>query len=225
MLEAGVITLHHLERSRSHRVLWLLEELELPYEIVRYQRDAETMLAPPALAKVHPLGKSPVITEGDRTVAESGAILEYLVETHGNGRLVPKPGTPEHLRCRYFMHYAEGSLMPPLLVKLLCSRVREAPLPFFLKPVAKRIADGVDGKYTRPNLERHAEFLDAELAKSKWFAGDEITIADVQMSYPVEALVQRSELATARLREFTKRVHERPAYRRAIEKGGPFDLT
>ena len=206
-------------------MLWLLEELELPYEIVRYQRDPETMLAPPELAKVHPLGKSPVITDGDRTVAESGAILEYLVETHGHGRMLPKAGTPEALRCRYFMHYAEGSLMPPLLVKLLCSRVRGAPLPFFIKPVAKRIADGIDEKFTRPNLERHAAFLDGELAKSKWFAGDELTVADVQMIYPVEALVQRSDYATARLRDFTKRVHERPAYRRALEKGGPFDLT
>jgi glutathione S-transferase len=221
-----VITLHHLERSRSHRVLWLLEELELPYEIVRYERDPETMLAPPALTKVHPLGKSPVITDDDHTIAESAAILEYLVERHGQGRLVPKPGTPAHLRYRYFMHYAEGSLMPPLLVRLLCNRVRAAPLPFFLKPVANRIAERVDGQYTMPNLQRHAAFLDAELADRKWFAGDELTVADIQLSYPVEALVQRvSDLATDRLRDFTARIHERPAYRRAVDKGGPFEPT
>jgi glutathione S-transferase len=207
-------------------VLWLLEELELPYEIVRYERDPETMLAPPSLAKVHPLGKSPVITDDDRTIAESAAILEYLVERHGQGRLVPKPGTPQHLRYRYFMHYAEGSLMPPLLVRLLCNRVRAAPLPFFLKPVANRIAEGVDTKYTMPNLERHAAFIDAELTDSKWFAGDEFTVADIQMSYPIEALVQRvSNLATDRLRDYAARIRERPAYRRAVDKGGPAEPT
>ncbi len=219
-----MITLHHLERSRSHRVLWLLEELELPYEIVRYERDPATLLAPPALAKVHPLGKSPVITDGDVTIAESAVILEYLVERHGNGRFLPKPGTPEALRCRYFMHYAEGSLMPPLLVKLLCSRVRAAPLPFFLKPVANRVADGIDGRYTMPNLERHAAFLDAELQRSTWLAGDELTIADMQMSYPVEALVLRGGgVATKRLRDYLDRIHDRPAFQRAVAKGGPFE--
>jgi glutathione S-transferase len=207
-------------------VLWLLEELELPYEIVRYRRDPETLLAPPELTEVHPLGKSPVITEEGRTVAESGAILEYLAERHGNGRLVPEVGTAEHLRYRYFMHYAEGSLMPPLLVRLLCSRVRSAPVPFFIKPIAARIADRVDGMYTMPNLKRHAGFLDQELSQSKWFAGDELTVADIQMSYPVEALVQRvTDLATGRLREFTARIRDRPAYQRAIDKGGPFDIT
>lgn len=204
-------------------MLWLLEELEVPYEIVRHQRNAATMLAPPELVKVHPLGKSPVITEDGNTIAESGAILEYLVERHGNGRFAPKVGTPEHLRYRYFMHYAEGSLMPPLLVKLLASRVREAPLPFFVRPVARKIADGLDERYTAPNLRRNASFIDAELGKSTWFAGEELTAADVQMSYPVEALVGRTDLATTRMRAFLDRIHARPAYQRAIEKGGPFD--
>jgi glutathione S-transferase len=216
-----VITLHHLEQSRSHRVLWLLEELELPYEIVRYARNPKTMLAPPELERVHPLGKSPVITDDGRTVAESAAILEYLVERHGGGRLVPAPGSSEHLRYRYYMHYAEGSLMPPLLVKLLASRIRSAPLPFFVKPIARKIGDGLDSAFSDPNLRRHIAFLEAELATSKWFAGDELTAADIQMIYPVEALVTRGGLPVGpRLKGFVERATARPAYQRALAKGG-----
>jgi glutathione S-transferase len=220
-----VITLHHLNRSRSQRVLWLLEELEIPYEIVRHERDPKTFLAPPALEQIHPLGKSPVIVDGEQTIAESGAILEYLVEHHGDGRFTPRPGTPEHLRYRYFMHYAEGSLMPPLLVEFIFSRVKSAPLPFFAKPIARKIADGVDAQFVQPNLRRHVDFLDAELAKSQWFAGDELTAADIQMSYPVEALLQRAPALAdrKRLRSFVERVHARPAYQRALQKGGPFE--
>ena len=203
-------------------MLWFLEELGVPYEIVRYARDAKTALAPPELAAVHPLGKSPVLTDGDATIAESAAILEYLAERHGGSAWVPERGTPEHLRCRYFLHYAEGSLMPPLLVKLLCSRVRGAPLPFFLKPVARKIADGVDDKFVLPNVRRHVAFLEAELQGSTWFAGEAPTIADVQMSYPAEALVDRArEHAGPRLRAFVDRVRARPAYQRAEKAGGP----
>lgn len=217
-----MITVHHLERSRSQRVLWLLEELELPYEIVRYKRNPKTLLAPPELAAIHPLGKSPVVTCDDVTVAESGAILEYLVERFGQGRFVPAVGTPEHLRYRYFMHYAEGSLMPPLLVKLLCSRVRSAPLPFFVKPIARKIADGLEEQFVAPNLRRHVAFLEAELARSTWLAGEELTAADVQMSYPLEALLERAgELDTTRIRAFVERAKARPAYQRALAKGGP----
>ncbi len=218
-----MITVHHLEQSRSHRVLWLLEELELPYEMVRYARNRKTMLAPPELTAIHPLGKSPVITDGDVTVAESGAILEYVLERYGEGRLVPELGTPQHRRYRYFMHYAEGSLMTPLLVKLLCTRVKTAPLPFFVKPIARRIADGVGEKYVEPNLRTHVAFLEGELAKSTWFAGDELTAADVQMSYPVEALVARvpEHAGSGRLRALLERMRARPAYQRALAKGGP----
>lgn len=216
-----MITVHHLERSRSQRVLWLLEELEVPYEIVRYKRDPDTLLAPPELAKVHPLGKSPVVTDDGRTIAESGAILEYLVEQHGKGRLVPAAGTPEHLRCRYFMHYAEGSLMPPLLVLLLASKVRSAPLPFFVKPVTRKIADGISRAYVEPNLKRHAAFIEDALSQSTWLAGEELTIADVQMSYPVEALVERApERAGAKTRAYVERIRARAAYRRALDHGG-----
>ncbi|HWB75830.1 MAG TPA: glutathione S-transferase [Nannocystaceae bacterium] len=201
--------------------MWLLEELEVPYELVRYKRDAKTLLAPPELAQVHPLGKSPVVTDDGRTIAESGAILEYLAETHGKGRLLPAPGTPEQLRCRYFMHYAEGSLMPPLLVLLLTTKVRSAPLPFFVKPVTRKIADGIDGAYVEPNLVRHSAFIEAELSRSTWLAGEALTIADIQMSYPVEALVERApDRVGPKTRAYVERIHARPAYRRAIDKGG-----
>ena len=153
-----MLTVHHLERSRSHRVLWLLEELGVPYEIVRYQRDPKTMLAPPELAKIHPLGKSPVITEGDAVIAESGALLEYLAEHHGGGKWTPAAGTPAHQRCRYFLHYAEGSLMPILLVKLITSKLRSGKVPFFIKPITKKIADQIDGSYSNPNLTKHLAF-------------------------------------------------------------------
>jgi glutathione S-transferase len=217
-----MITVHHLERSRSHRVLWLLEELGVPYEIVRYQRDPKTMLAPPALREIHPLGKSPVITDGGVTVAESGAILEHLVERHGGGKLAPKSGTPEHDRYRYYMHYAEGSLMPPLLVKLITTRVRSAKMPFFARPIAKKIAGTIDKGFVEPNLKRHLAFLEHELEGRTWFAGDELTAADVQMSYPLEALVSRSgETAKPNVTRVLDAMRARPAYARAIEKGGP----
>lgn len=218
----AVITLHHLEKSRSHRVMWMLEELEVEYEIVRYARDRKTLLAPDKLREVHPLGKSPVIVDDGQAYAESGAILEHLVEHHGNGRFVPTAGGDAHRRYRYFMHYAEGTLMPQLLLKFVCSRVKSAPLPFFIKPIARRIADGVGAQFTDPNLRRHLEFLDGELATREWFTGDVFTAADVQMSYPVMGLLHRAaELGpTTRLAGFMERIAARPAYRKAIERGG-----
>jgi glutathione S-transferase len=221
----GVITVHHLNNSRSQRVLWMLEELELPYEIVKYERDPKTLLAPATLQAVHPLGKSPVISDGAATIAESGAILEYLVETHGKGRFIPPAGTPEHRDYRYFMHYAEGSLMPYLLIKLVCTKVKSAKLPFFVKPVARKIADKVSGDFVDPNLARHVKFLDGHLAKRTWFAGDELTAADVQMSYPLEGLVARSETPVpAKLTELVTRFKARPAFQRALARGGPYSL-
>lgn len=219
----GVITVHHLNHSRSQRVLWMLEELELPYELVRYERDPKTMLAPASLQAVHPLGKSPVITDGDVTVAESGAILEYLVDTYGQGRLVPPAGTPAHRLCRYFMHYAEGSLMPYLLLKLIFGKVRTAPVPFFVKPVVRKIADTVSSQFVTPNLTRHLAFLGAHLETHAWFAGPELTVADLQMSYPVEAIVARAgDLdPSPRLHDIARRMQARPAYQRALERGGP----
>ncbi len=218
------LIVHHLNNSRSQRVLWLLEELGLPYEIVRYQRDPQTMLAPPALKAIHPLGKSPVITDGDRTLAESGAIVEYLVEQHGGGRLIPPPQTPERLRYRYFLHSAEGSVMPPLLLKLVFDRVATAPAPFFVKPIAKAIARKVTKAFIAPQLATHLDYLESELATRPWFAGDEFTAADIQMSFPLEAARDRAGLDGTRpkLLDFVARIHARPAYQRALERGGPY---
>jgi glutathione S-transferase len=222
-----MITVHHLNNSRSQRVLWLLEELGLPYEITKYQRDPATMLAPPELQRVHPLGKSPVITEGDATIAESGAIVEYLVERHGNGRLVPAAGTPERLRWTYWLHFAEGSAMPPLLLKLIFERIKTTPMPFFAKPIARGIANKVLAAMVDPNLKRQLDFMEGELRRSEWFAGTEFSAADIQMSFPVEAAAQRAGLDASRpkLMAFLKRIHARPAYRRALERGGPYSFA
>lgn len=221
-----MIVVHHLNNSRSQRVLWLLEELGVPYEIQRYQRDAKTMLAPPELKKVHPLGKSPVITDGERTIAESGLILEYLVERYGAGKLAPPPGSEERLRYRYWMHYAEGSAMPPLLLKLVFDRVENGPMPFFIKPVAKAIARQVKQSFIAPQLQLHLDYLEGELGKSEWFVGNEFTAADIQLSFPLEAAAMRGGLdqSRPRLHAFLQKIHARPAYRKALERGGRYDF-
>ena len=221
-----MITVHHLNNSRSQRVLWLLEELEVPYELVKYERDKATLLAPPSLQAIHPLGKSPVITDGDVTVAESGAILEYIVDTYGKGRLVPPAGTQHYRDYRYFMHYAEGSLMPYLLLKLIFRKVRTAPMPFFVKPIAKKIANGVSQRFIDPNLTRHLSFLNDHLTANEWFAGPELTAADIQMSFPLEGAVARAgDAVSPKLTEFVTKFQARPAYKRALEKGGPYEIA
>ena len=222
-----MITVHHLENSRSQRVLWLLEELGVAYEVKRYARDKQTLQAPPELIKIHPLGKSPVITDGDITVAESGAIIEYLLERHGNGRLVPLPGSPERLRWRYWLHFAEGTAMSPLLLKLIFERIKVSPMPFFVKPIARGIADRVLGLMVDPNLVRQLDFMESELGKSEWFAGNEFSAADIQMSFPVEAAAQRAGLDASRpkLMAYLKRIHARPAYKKALERGGPYSFA
>jgi len=223
-----MIVVHHLNNSRSQRVLWLLEELGLPYEIRHHQRDAKTMLAPPALLQVHPLGKSPVITDDADgppvTQAETGAIVEYLLDRHGAGRWRPAPGTAEHLRYRYWLHFAEGSAMPPLLLKLIFDRVATSPMPFFAKPIARAISAKVLDAMVRPNLKRQLDFMEAELGRSEWFAGSEPSGADIMMSFPIEAAAQRAGLDASRPRlwGFLQRIHARPAYRRALERGGPY---
>ncbi|HEY1131511.1 MAG TPA: glutathione S-transferase [Roseateles sp.] len=220
-----MITVHHLNNSRSQRVLWLLEELGLPYEIQHYQRDAKTSLAPAELRKVHPLGKSPVITDSGLTVAESGAILEYLVDRYGQGRLKPT-GEQDLLHYRYFMHFAEGSAMPPLLMKLVFNKVKRAPMPFFVKPIAKGIADKVLKGFVQPNIDAQLKFLEDELSSRPWFAGEEFSAADVQMSFPIEAAAARGGAMDShpQLRQFLDRIHARPAYQKALERGGPYDL-
>ena len=218
-----MITVHHLNNSRSQRVLWLLEELGLPYEIKHYQRNAQTMLAPPELLAVHPLGKSPVLTDEGATVAETGAIVEYLLDRHGS-LLRPAAGTPEHLRYRYWLHFAEGSAMTPLLLMLVMNRVATAKMPFFAKPIARGIANKVLDASARPNMNRMLDFMEAELGRSDWFAGREMTGADIMVSFPLEAAAQRAGLNQSRpkLMAFLERIHARPAYRRALERGGPY---
>jgi len=222
-----MIVVHHLNNSRSQRVLWLLEELGVPYEIKRYQRDAKTMLAPPELRQVHPLGKSPVITDDGRTVAESGAIIDYIVDRHGGGRLAPPRGTDERLRYDYWLHYAEGSAMPPLLLQLIFDRIEYGPMPFLVKPFAKAIARQVKQAFIAPQLKLHLDYLEGELARGEWFVGDAFTAADIQLSFPLEAAAMRAGLndSRPRLHAFLQRIHARPAYRRALERGGPYDFA
>lgn len=226
MEENPLIVVHHLNNSRSQRVLWLLEELDLEYEVIRYERDPKTMLAPASLRQVHPLGKSPVLTDGELTLAESGAILEYLVDRYGNGRLAPAPGTPQRLLYTYFMHYAEGSLMPPLLLKLVFGRVAGGPMPFFARPIARAIARRAQSSFIEPQISRHLDYLEGELTGRKWFAGDEFSAADIQMSFPLEAAASRAGLDASRprLMAFLEHIHSRPAYQWALERGGPYEL-
>ena len=221
-----MITVHHLNNSRSQRVLWLLEELGVPYEVKRYERDAKTMLAPPALLAIHPLGKSPVIVDGTVTVAESGAVIEYLMDHYGAGRLIPAAGTPERLGYTYWLHYAEGSAMPPLLLKLVFDRVANAPAPWPISAIARRIAGTVQNSFIGPQLKRHLDYMEAQLTAHPWFAGNEFTAADVQMSFPLEAAKSRAGLNASRPRlwDFLERIHAREAYKRALERGGPYSF-
>jgi len=221
-----MITQHHLNNSRSQRIVWLLEELGLPYEIKRYQRDAKTMLAPPELRAIHPLGKSPVITDGDLTVAESGAIIEYLIERYGQGRLIPVAGTPERLRYTYWLHFAEGSAMSPLLLKLIFDKIETSPMPFFIKPIAKGIAGKVKQSFITPRIAENLDHMESELGKARWFAGDEMTGADIQVSFVLEACVARGGLNASRprLMAFLQRIHALPAYQRALERGGEYAI-
>jgi glutathione S-transferase len=219
-----MLTVHHLNNSRSQRVLWLLEELGTPYEIIRYNRQPN-MLAPPELRAIHPLGKSPVITDNGNTIAESGAIVEYLVKTYGNGRLIPADNTPERLRFTYWLHYAEGSAMPPLLLKLIFLMLpKRAPL--LMRPVVNAIAAKALNTLVDPQLKQHMAFWEGELSKSEWFAGNEFTAADIQMSFPLEAASARAGLEQGhpKAMAWLAKIHARPAYQRALEKGGPYSV-
>jgi glutathione S-transferase len=222
-----MIVVHHLNNSRSQRILWLLEELGLEYEIRKYQRDPKTMLAPPELLAVHPLGKSPVISDGETVVAESGAIVEYLLERYGNGRLAPPAGTPEKLRYTYFLHFAEGSAMPALVMKLVFDRVENERMPFFARPIARAIAQKVKSSYVMPQISRQLAYLESELEKSEWFAGAQFSAADIMLSFVLEAAASRGGMDEQypKLKHFLGRIHARPAYRRAIERGGQYDYA
>ena len=222
----SVIIVHHLNNSRSQRILWLLEELGVAYEVKRYERNKVTMLAPPELRAVHPLGKSPVITDGTTTVAESGAIVEYLVEKYGDGRLIPKPGTPDRLRYTYWLHFAEGSGMPPLLMQLVFNRIESAPMPFFARPIAKAIAGKVKKSFIEPNLSAQLAYMEAELGKAPWFAGKVFTAADIQMSFVLEAAAARGGLGKGYplMSDWLTRIHARAAYQKALQRGGEYSL-
>jgi glutathione S-transferase len=226
-----MITVHHLNNSRSQRVLWLLEELAVDYRVQRYHRDAKSMLAPAELRAVHPLGKSPVITddqlpEGEQAIAESGAIVEYLVNRYGRDpTLRPAEGTPDRRRYTYWLHYAEGSAMTPLLLSLVFTKVRTAPMPFFARPIARAIADKIMQSYVTPQLQTHFDYMESELARHAWFAGDTFTAADIQMSFPIEAAGANGLLDTRpNLAAFLARIQARKAYRRALQQGGPYQL-
>jgi glutathione S-transferase len=207
-------------------VVWLLEELGLDYEIIKYRRDAETNLAPPEILKVHPLGKFPVIRDGELVLAESGAIVEYLLQRYGNGRLAPAHDSPEWVRYRYWMHYAEGSAMPILLLKVVFDQIEAARVPFFLRPLTRGIGGHVKRSLVQPQLDRHLDFLEAELGDSTWFAGEDLTGADVMMSFPLQAAVARAGLdgSRPRLLAYVRRIEQRPAFLRSIERGGPYQL-
>jgi glutathione S-transferase len=221
-----MIKVHHLNDSRSQRVLWLLEELGLDYEVIRYERDPGSRLAPPALIAVHPLGKSPVIEDGDIKVAETGAVVEYLLETYGVGRLRPAAGTEDGRRFTYWLHYAEGSAMPPLLLKLVFSMLPQRA-PGLVKPLVKGIAAKTLTSFVDPQLRTHVGFWEDELGRSEWFAGDQFTAADIMMSFPVEAGADRAFDAETkpRLKAFLEKIHARPAYRRALERGGAYSYA
>ena len=221
-----MIIVHHLENSRSQRVLWLLEELGLEYRIKLYKRDPATMLGPDSLKKVHPLGKSPVVQDQGKVIAESGAIMEYLIGRYGEGRLIPPPDTDDRLAYTYWLHYAEGSLMPMMLLKLVFDRFAHPPMPLVMRPVAAVIAIGVNAKFVTPRLAQHLDFIEAELGKSTWFAGEELTGADIQMSFPLEAAAARGAVDDRpNIRAFVERIHARPAYQEALRRGGPYDYA
>jgi len=216
-----MLTIHHLDNSRSQRVLWLLEELELPYEVKRYTRQPD-LQAPPELRAVHPLGTSPVLAEGDLVLAETGAIVTYILQTHGRGRLQPAQGSPDGWRYQHFLHYAEGSAMPPLFLKLVLGLI-PARAPVLMRPVLKGAMAAVDAKLTRPRLDRHFDYWEEALSRTGWFAGPDFSAADVMMSFPVEAAVARVGVGPrSRIPDFLSRIHARPAYGRAIERGGPY---
>ncbi len=220
-----MITVHHLNNSRSQRVLWLLEELNVRYEVKRYERDKTTMLAPKELKAIHPLGKSPVITDDGKTIAETGAIIEYLLEKYGAGRLIPPTGTDERLRYTYWLHYAEGSAMTPLLLKLVFTRL---PLnaPGLLRGIVKNISNKANERLANPQISTHLNYWDNELSKSEWFAGKDFTAADIIMSFPLEAAAARADAKSKPMvKAFLDRVHARHAYQAALLKGGPYDYA
>ncbi|RDB42033.1 glutathione S-transferase [Halomonas sp. DQ26W] len=225
-----MIRVHHLENSRSQRVLWLLEELGTPYEVIEYQRDPQTLRAPESLKVIHPLGKSPVISDDSRdgrVVAESGAIFEYLLDHHDpDARLRPSPGGVAYERFRFWLHHAEGTAMPPLVMRLVFSRLAKPPVPTLIRPLGRLFAKGVEQKFLGPEIRSLKKYWEAELAIAEWFAGECFSAADIQMSFPVLALEGRGGLeGYPKLQSFLDRCRKRDGYRRAVEQGGEFEIS
>ncbi|MCA6058401.1 MULTISPECIES: glutathione S-transferase [unclassified Thalassolituus] len=222
-----MITLHHLNNSRSQRIIWLLEELGVDYTIKHYERDAKTSLAPASLKAIHPLGKSPVITDGDQTIAESGLIIEYLIRTYGKERFLPEEGSATYWQYLYWLHYAEGSLMPLMVMSLIFNKIKTAPMPFFIKPIARGIADKVMQSYVGPNVQNNLRYIEQHLGSNSWFAGEQMTGADFQLIFPLEAALNRGSQASEypNIAAWVKRVHALPTYQTALEKGGPYDYA
>ena len=221
-----MLTLHHLNHSRSQRLIWLFEELALDYHIERYERDPKTMLAPPELKAIHPLGKAPVITDNGRVYAESGAIIDYVLNHYGQ-HLLPERNTDAHDKMTYWLHFAEGSLMPPLLLTLVLDKIRTSPMPYFAKPIAKAISEKVNAAFVRPNVVSTLAFIDNHLAENTWFAGEQLSGADFQMSFPLEAAKARGliDRRHPHIEGFLRRVHDRPAYQRGLQRGGEYNYA
>lgn len=219
-----MLTVHHLNNSRSQRILWCLEELELDYQMKRYERDPVTIRAPQSLKDVHPLGKSPVITDGDKVIAESGAIIEYLLAKDAQQRFTPSDEQAV-IDYRYWLHFSEGSLMPPLVMRLVFEKMKTSPMPFFVKPVAKGIADKVLKTFVMPEVRNMLAYINDWLEKREWFAGNALSGADFQMSFPLEASVARGLVDDRypHIRRYVNMFQDRPAYLRALSKGGDYD--
>lgn len=221
-----MLTVHHLENSRSIRLLWLLEELGAQYEVKRYARDARTNLAPEAYRRLHPVGKAPVLTDGDLVLAETGAIVDYLLDRHPESGLRPPPGAPERIAYNYWFHAAEGSLMPLLVLSLFLSRMETQP-PFPIGAVVKLVTGQVRKMYLTPSLASMLAYVEHCLADTTWFAGETLSAADIMMSFPMEAAAARGGLGSAHphARAWIERVHARPAYQAAIDAGGALDIV
>ena len=226
-----MIKVHHLNNSRSQRILWMLEELNQEYEIIGYERDVKSLQGPESLRDVHPLGKSPVITDdssGEQIlVAESGAIIEYLLQTYGKNSsfITPETGTQQERDYSYWLHFSEGSLMPHLLLRLIFDRVKKARVPFFVKPITKAVANKVLSEFVNPNIQRLLYFIEESLEGKKWFLGDQLSGADIQMSFPLETSVSRGLIDENYpcIKSYVERIHQLPAYQTAIKKGGKYD--
>jgi len=220
-----MITLHHLNNSRSQRILWLLEELGIDYEIIHYQRNPDTQLAPESLKAIHPLGKSPLITDGDEVIAESAVIIDYLISQYGQQFQVADDEMQRQVS--YWMHFAEGSLMPQMLLRLIFVKIKMAPMPFFVKPIAKGIADKVLKSFVNPNITANNNFIEDSLKEKSWLVADQLTAADFQMSFPLEAAVAKGTIDDSypNIKAYVDRIHARPAYQASLIKAGDYDYA